>query len=111
MAEEPEPLVHFEVQVPDELEVGTYANFLSVWHGPHDFTLDFGVTGQARPGRSSSGSEQIDVPCRVVSRVKVPLTVVEDMLRALATNVGKFEETAGPIRKPGDDQPFYPPED
>jgi hypothetical protein len=38
----------FEVQAPPELEGGSYANFLSVWQTPFDFTLDFCSTLPAR---------------------------------------------------------------
>jgi Protein of unknown function (DUF3467) len=101
--------VSFQIQVPNELEPGTYANFLSVWHGPHDFTLDFGVTGQGQ--QVDPNEQKVIVPVRVVARVKIPLTLAEDVLRAMAENVGRFEEAAGRIRKPGDDRPSFPPED
>lgn len=91
----------FELEVPGDLEVGQYANFLAVWHSPHDFTLDFAVTGQAQP----SGEGQVTVPCRVIARIKIPPTVAEDMLQALATNFTRYEELAGPIRKPGERLP------
>jgi hypothetical protein len=92
--------VHFDIEVPDDQTVGCYANFLSVWNGPHDFTLDFAVTGQAR-----IAGDSLTVPTRVVARVKVPLTVAEDMLRAIAEQVSKFENAQGPIRKRGDNRP------
>lgn len=101
MEEEEAAEVRFDIQVPDDQEVGTFANFLSVWHGPHDFTLDFAVTLQAQQDGDES---TVIVPTRVVSRIKIPLTVAEDMLRALAINVSRFEETAGRIRKPGDSE-------
>jgi hypothetical protein len=91
----------FEIQVPGDLEVGEYANFLAVWHSPHDFTLDFAVTGQAQPNEDGN----VSVPCRVVARIKIPPTVAEDMLQALATNVTRYEDVAGPIRKPGETLP------
>jgi hypothetical protein len=34
--------------------------------------------------------------------VKIPLTVAEDVLRALAENVTRYEDVAGRIRKPGE---------
>lgn len=95
----PEPI--FEMQVPGDLEVGFYANFLAVWHSPHDFTMDFAVTGQPQ----LTGDGQVTVPCRVIARIKIPPTVAEDMLQALATNVTRYEEMAGPIRKPGENLP------
>lgn len=108
MAQKPdEAPINFLIEVPNELETGQYSNFLSVWSGPHDFTLDFAVLGQAQRDEETG---RVVVPAKVVSRVKVPLTMAQDVLRALASNVSKFEEQAGPIWKPGDDRPMYPPE-
>lgn len=103
---EGEPQLRFRIEVPPGMENGVYSNLCSVWHGPHDFTLDFAVTAQAEqePG-------EVVVPARVAARIKIPLTMAQDLLRALATQVSKFEEAAGPIRKPGDDRPMFPPED
>lgn len=95
------PPMRFEIQVPDELREGSYANFLSVWHTQHDFTLDFAVTDQPVP--SGDSESEVIVPCRVVTRVRIPATVAEDVLRALAANVTNFESNVGRIRKPGDD--------
>ncbi len=94
-----QPQVQFDIQVPEGTENGVYSNFLSVWHAEHDFTLDFCVTDQPRPDPEGN----VRVVCRVVARVKIPLTVAEDMLRALAENVSRYEEVAGRIRKPGED--------
>ena len=93
------PQIQFDIQVPEGAETGAYANFLSVWHAEHDFTLDFCVTDQPK----SDAEGGVRVVCRVVARVKIPLTVAEDMLRALAENVSRYEEVAGRIRKPGED--------
>jgi len=99
--------VHFEIQVPEGSESGVYANFLSVWHADHDFTLDFCVTDQPRARDDGS----VNVFCRVAARVKIPLTVAEDMLRALADNVSRYEQVAGRIRKPGENLNRPPPGD
>jgi hypothetical protein len=106
MADE-EQTINFEVQVPPDLEVGVYSNVLSVWNSPHDFTLDFGVTMNPRTDENGV----VTVPCRVVARVKIPITVASDVLRAISQQVGQFEEAAGPIWKPGDNSPTFPPED
>jgi Protein of unknown function (DUF3467) len=103
-----EPHVEINVEVPPEQEIGVYANFLSVWHSPHDFTLDFGVTLQAQLREGSTDERTVVLPTRIVSRVKIPLTVAQDMLKALSIQIAKFEESAGLIQKPGDDRPWYP---
>lgn len=99
----------FEIQVPDELREGAYANFLSVWHTQHDFTLDFAVTDQPVPVDPLEGGG-VSVPCRVVSRIRIPATVAEDVLRALAQNVTDFENVVGRIRKPGEEAQRPAPE-
>ena len=94
------------MEVPTDMETGVYSNVLSIWSGPHDFTLDFAVTGR---GEEKDG--QMTVPCRIVSRVKIPHSMAQDVLRTLATHVTNFEAAAGRIPRLGDDQPTYPPED
>ncbi|MFN2606995.1 MAG: DUF3467 domain-containing protein [Acidimicrobiales bacterium] len=94
----PGPAINIAIHVPEELRNGVYADFLSVWHSAHDFTLDFCVTDQ--PMQDPEGN--VTTPCRVVARVKVPLTLADDVLRALADNVSRFEDMAGPIHKPGE---------
>jgi hypothetical protein len=42
------------------------------------------------------------VPCHVVARVKVPVTVVFDLIRALNENMTKYEERFGEIHRPGE---------
>ncbi len=85
----PEPRLNFEIQVPENLD-SIYSNFLSVWHSGHEFTLDFGVTALPKPNESGDG---VTVPARVVARIKIPPTVVDEMLRALATNVSMRDES------------------
>ena len=97
----------FEIQVPPEHEVGAYANFLMVWHTPHEFTLDFAVTQPSQPAESG-----VKVPCRVVSRLHVPPTVMLDILQAMSENAARYQQTFGEIRRPGPppeggDQPAY----
>ncbi len=83
-----EPTTNFQIEVPDDLP-NIYANFIGVWHTLHEFTLDFMVTGLPQ---SQVGESVVNVPARVVARIKVPPTVVDDMLRALATNVSLRED-------------------
>lgn len=30
----------FDIKVPPDLEGGVYANFMNIWHTPHEFTFD-----------------------------------------------------------------------
>lgn len=91
---------NFQIQLSPELEGGTYANFLSVWHSPHEFTFDFAVT---QPGFSQDPNDPaspVTVPCRVVARLKIPPTLVFEIMRALNQNMTGYEQTFGEIRRP-----------
>jgi hypothetical protein len=88
----------FNIQVPPDLEGGSYANFLSVWHTGHEFTLDFSVTQPPQVPENPQGA--VTIPCRVVARVKIPPSLIFDMLRALNEDMTKYETVFGEIQKP-----------
>ena len=89
---------NFNVQLPPDLEGGVYANFLSVWHTGHEFTLDFAVTQPAIVPENPQ--EAITVPCRVVTRVKIPPSLIFDIMRALNENMDRYEAIFGMIQRP-----------
>jgi Protein of unknown function (DUF3467) len=91
---------NFQVQVPPELEGGVYANFLSVWHTGHEFTLDFSATQPPQAADPDDPTSPVTVPCRVVARVKIPPTLVFDVIRAMNENMTRYESVFGEIRRP-----------
>jgi hypothetical protein len=88
----------FNIQVPPDLEGGVYANLLSIWHTGHEFTLDFSVTQP--PIVPEDPQEAVTIPCRVVSRVKIPPSLIFDILQAVNENMTRYESTFGEIQKP-----------
>lgn len=96
----PQPL-HFAIDLPAELEGGAYANVLAAWHSAYEFTLDFASTGPVRP-RTVNGEpvDGYEVPCRIVSRVKIPVPLVFDVIRTLNEEMTKYEAEYGEIRRP-----------
>ena len=94
----PERPIELKIDVPPELEGGTYANVLNVWHTAYEFTLDFGVMQQV--GEPEDPDAALQVPVRVVSRVRIPVTLLFEVLKALNTNMSGYEATFGPIRPP-----------
>ena len=90
--------VELHIEVPPELEAGTYANVLNVWHTAYEFTLDFGVMQQV--GEPEDADAPVQVPVRVVSRVRIPVTLLFEVLKALNTNMTGYESTFGSIRAP-----------
>jgi uncharacterized protein DUF3467 len=104
--EQSPPQTEFEIQVPPEEEAGAYANFLMVWHTPHEFTMDFAVTQPSQPNEGG-----VKVPCRVVSRLRIPPPVMLEILQAMNENVARYQQSFGEIHRPmpqgGGDLPAY----
>jgi Protein of unknown function (DUF3467) len=85
-----------QINVPDDVAPGVYSNMVLVWHTPYEFTLDFAAI---EPGEGNR------VPCRVVSRVRIPPTVIFDLMRALNENMSIYESKFGEIRRPAGGEP------
>src|SRR5438874_7953110 len=79
-----------QVSIPDNVAAGVYSNMALVWHTPYEFTLDFAAMEPTDSNR---------VPCRVVSRVRIPPTVIFDLMRALNENMSKYEARFGEIKR------------
>jgi hypothetical protein len=92
---EPRPPI-FEIRVPPDLEAGTYSNFLAIWHSAYEFTLDFAIT---LPSEHATADDPTSpkIPCRVVARVKIPPTLIFNVLQALNQNMTNYEAKFGNI--------------
>jgi hypothetical protein len=85
-----------QIQVPDDVQNGVYANMALVWHTPFDFTMDFAVLQPMIP----DGDGAPITPARVVARVKFPPAQIFQLLQAINANMTKYEESFGPIGGP-----------
>lgn len=94
----------FRIDVPSELEVGVFSNFMTVWHSPHEFTLDFATTMPPERKDPEDEDSPVVVPARVTARVKIPVTMIFDVIRAINENMTRYEEAAGPIKRPGQEE-------
>ena len=94
----PERPAQFEFYVPEEIEPGVYANVLTTWHTAHELTLDFAAI---QPPRLSD-TDEIVLPCRVVTRVKLPATMIFEVIRELNRDMTDYEREFGEIRRSGD---------
>ena len=79
--------VEYRFYVPPEQEGGVYANTLGVWHTAYEFTLDFAAMQPVQPPDPGEEHASPIVPCRVVSRVRIPVTLLFDVMRALNDNL------------------------
>ena len=98
---QPEGQPSFHFMVPPELEGGSYANVLTAWSTPYEFTLDFAAT---QPPQVAEETGELVIPCRVVSRVKIPVTLVFDVIRTLNDQMTAYEAQFGEIKRPGEEQ-------
>jgi hypothetical protein len=80
-----EPSQEIQVELPEDLDVGVYANFALVQSGEHDFVIDF---CQLTPPREEGDSPR----ARVVSRVRIAPTFVGPLLQALSQNAFNRDE-------------------
>jgi Protein of unknown function (DUF3467) len=96
-----------EFEIPSELEGGVYANALGTWHSPHEFTLDFGVMHGPEPVDEVDPAS--DVACRVIARLRIPVTLMFAFIRDMNESLTDYEQRYGEIRKPGGamTRPFY----
>jgi hypothetical protein len=87
-----------ELELPPDLEGGVYANVLSAWHSPHEFTLDFGVMHPLEP---VGGTDlEREVAGRVVGRIRIPLALMFNFIREMNSSLTNYEQRYGEIRKP-----------
>jgi hypothetical protein len=84
-----------QLNVPPDKIAGSYANVVSVWHTPHDFAIDFCVNQPYASGPTA-------LAVQVVARVRIPPTIVLDLLRALNDNLGQYEDKFGQVERPGE---------
>lgn len=87
----PDPTL--EYRVAEDIEGGVYANSVTIWHTGHEFTFDFGSS--LPPSQNEDG--EVTVPFRVVARVKLPVSVIFDLLQAINNNMTTYEAVFGPI--------------
>lgn len=86
-----------QIQLDDNVADGHYANLVLINHSPAEFVLDF--------ARFVPGSPK----ARVQTRVLLAPIHAKSLLKALETNLKKYEDQYGEIKVPGrqdDTKPF-----
>lgn len=102
---EPEPdgeagEVPVNFYVPPEQEAGVYANTVAVWHTAYDFTIDFAATQLIQQTDPENPESSWIVPARVVSRIRIPPTLVFDVIRTINARMEAYEAEWGEIARP-----------
>ncbi|NEE02685.1 DUF3467 domain-containing protein [Phytoactinopolyspora halotolerans] len=94
----------YDIDIPSEVEPGTYADFASIWHTPDAFVLDFAVV--KRPPKSvvsDDGERVTKVPTRVVSRVRIPPSQVFEIMKGLEKQLSMWERSYSKKEKRSED--------
>jgi hypothetical protein len=102
MSEPQPPQVHLNVELPMELRNGVHAELAAVWHTRDSFTIDF--IAPISPAAPADGGDYTQ-PAQVVSRVRVPVSVIFNIARAISDNVAIYESSFGSIGPGGPDHP------
>jgi hypothetical protein len=92
--------VDLRFDVPDEWRVGLYANNVNVWHTPYEFTLDFAVSELPQLTDPEDLDGGLTVPNSVVARIRIPVGLVFDVIRAVNANMEQYEAAWGEIKRP-----------
>lgn len=91
----------YDIDIPTEVEPGTYADFASIWHTADSFVLDFAVLKQPpKPVVADDGTRVLKVPTRVVTRVRVPPSQVFEIMKGLEKQLSMWERSHGVKRNP-----------
>jgi hypothetical protein len=93
------PDVDFRFDIPAEWKTGAYANNVNIWHSPYEFTLDFAVTEPPELNPEDPDAP-VTVPNAVVARIKIPVGLAFNLIRALNDNMTAYEQQWGEIKGP-----------
>lgn len=77
------------VELPQDVAEGNYANLALIAHSPSEFILDF---ARMLPGLPKA---------KVCARMVMTPTNAKALLRTLQTNIQRYEENFGEIKMPG----------
>ncbi len=101
---EQRPQPRYEIEAGEDVTVGTYADFVSLWHTKEIFVLDFAVLKQPpQLATDDEGKQIVRLPTRVVSRVRIPPSQVFEIMKALEQQLTMWERETG--RSPGRGSP------
>lgn len=72
-----------------------YADFVSVWHQPHLFVLDFSTHTSPPQVIEVEGQRVVNVPARMVARVRIRPEQIWEIMKALEQQLSRWEKEQG----------------
>ena len=91
---------YLDFDTSSEAPRSVYANILVVWFSPYEFALDWGLTDPIVPEDPDDPSSPLRIPVSFVARVRLPTSLVFDVLRSLNEAMTRYEAMFGEIRRP-----------
>lgn len=109
MAEEETPQsINMQMQLPEQMELGVFADFANVWHTPNTFVLDFlAVKIPLHPAQDpETGLPLVDAPgvleTRVAARVRIPPEQIFPLIGILQQQGSQWLAEQGRSEPPAD---------
>lgn len=100
---QPAPLPRrLSVSATPDVEAGVYADFVSVWHQPHLFVLDFSVHTNPPQVVEVEGQRVVNVPARMVARVRIRPEQIWEIMKALEQQLSRWEKEQGRTQRPAE---------
>jgi hypothetical protein len=93
--------ISVDVDIPAEVRRGVYANSFNIWFSPYEFAFDWSVADEVEPEDPDDPSSPLRIPIMGVARVRLPTSLVFDVLRDLNQAMTRYESIFGEIRRPG----------
>ena len=87
--------VNFEFVFPDDLRTGVYANAANIWHSPTEFAFDGAVTDRPEADDPDDRQSGVRLAAILVSRVRIPVAMVFDVLQTLNRVMTDYERISG----------------
>ncbi|MBP2473892.1 hypothetical protein JOF53_002764 [Crossiella equi] len=104
MAEEQQLPTRITVDIASEVEVGVFANFVSLWHDQDSFTLDFAaITRPPAELVDEDGTEYVGLKARIVARVRIPPSQIFEIMKVMEQQLSAWERENGHrVANPGE---------
>lgn len=86
-----------QIDLPEDVVSGVYADFVSIWHTPGTFTFDFAaLAAPPEVSATETGEPLTLLKSRVVARIRVPPDQVFEIMKALEQQLTAWEQENRP---------------
>lgn len=98
--EEPQAEVRHNLELPDDVEVGVFADFANIWHTPATFVLDFLSVRMPATRGSEDGTDFVTLSSKVAARVRIPPEQIFPLMEALQSQSQQWLHETGRSEPP-----------